>query len=96
VVWTIADEASRVETFDARMKLLQELVHRGQSAHEMPLGWLCGIRFLDDTDRIAVHRLQRAFEAENPREQKRVFHTRGPADSASVLDLGSMRVDWGR
>ena len=96
VVWAIADDVSRVETFDARMKLLQEMVHRDHSAHAVPFGWLCGMRFDPDVDRIAIHRLQRAFEEENPRDAKRVFHTRGPADTGSVLDLGATRVEWDR
>lgn len=99
VVWAKKDEAGNLETFEARLKLLRELVHAGwRERGGMAYGHACGVRWEAGVPIDAIRAIQRHFEEEGARPRKRVFltslHTStGPEGGATSLRPDSSRYD---
>lgn len=89
VVWARRDEPGNMETFEARLKLLRELVHAGWRDRGMVYGTACGIVWDAVVPVASIRAIQHHFEDESATPRKRVFlktlHTAGEASEGLSL-----------
>lgn len=78
VVRVVKDAPGNMENFEARLKLLKDMVHGGHSKGGIFYGWAAGIRWDASVAKESIRAIQRHFEEENLRPVKRVFLTHTP------------------
>ncbi len=69
VVWVQKDEPGKMEAFDARINLLQEILRRGGEVKGVPYGFLHGVKFDANIKQGAVRMIQQHLEKQ--REDRR-------------------------
>ena len=67
VVWVRKDESGRLDSFEARLKLMRDLARIGHPPKGMVFGWMCGVRFLPGVPLKIVRLIQMHLEAESDR-----------------------------
>lgn len=85
VVRVTVDEPGRMDTFEARLQLLREMVQWGITTKGMTYGYSVGARWEAGVSEDGIRFLQRHFEDEGGREQKQVLIEFEPADTTPVL-----------
>lgn len=83
VVRVSKDQPGNMENFEARLRLLKDLVHAGSSKGGMFYGYACGVKWEPSTPKECIRAIQKHFEEENTKPVKRVFVTHHP-DFASA------------
>ncbi len=72
VVWVKPDRAGLTEAFEARVQLLQELLHAGFKATSFVYGSLCGVKWEPEVSHEAIRTIQKHFEDTSMKPRKRV------------------------
>ncbi|MEK7475701.1 MAG: PilZ domain-containing protein [Candidatus Coatesbacteria bacterium] len=85
VVRVTADEPGRMDTFEARLQLLREMVQWGIPSKGMTYGFAVGARWEAGASPEGIRFIQRHFEDEGGRVQKQVLITFEPSDEPAVL-----------
>jgi hypothetical protein len=85
VVRVSADEPGRMDTFEARLQLLREMVQWGVPSKGMTYGFAVGARWEAGASIDGIRFLQRHFEDEGGRTQKQVLIEFEPADTSPAL-----------
>ena len=78
VIRVIKDAPGNMDNFEARMKLLSDMVRNGLSKGGIYYGYAAGIRWDPTVSKECIRAIQMHFEEENTRPVKRVFLTRTP------------------
>ncbi len=95
VVRVEKDKQGNMENFEARLRLLKDLVHSGHPEKGMTYGWACGIEWDKGVAKEWIRAIQHHFEEENQKPMKRVFLTLKP-DLESTAGPPSLRPYVGR
>jgi len=85
VVRVTPDEPGRMDTFEARLQLLREMVQWGIPAKGMTYGFSVGARWESGASVEGIRFLQRHFEEEGGRMQKSVSITFEPAETTPEM-----------
>jgi hypothetical protein len=85
VVRVTVDEPGRMDTFEARLQLLREMVQWGIPSKGMTYGFAVGARWEAGASLEGIRFIQRHFEDEGGRTQKQVLITFEPPESGPSL-----------
>jgi len=85
VVRVTTDEPGRMDTFEARLQLMREMVQWKVAAKGMTYGYAVGARWEAGASLDGIRFLQRHFEDEGGRTQKQVLIEFEPADTGPAL-----------
>ena len=78
VVRVVKDAPGNMDNFEARLKIMKDLIHAGYTKGGMFYGYACGVRWEAGVAHECIRAIQKHFEEENARPVKRVFVTHHP------------------